>query len=390
MHRRVAIVSILALLVLSACSGSAVDSTGPDSTGSTGDLPTTTVSDMGPGSPDPTLPPSGGGSDCEPDRICEIEYEPTVVPVEGYGLEEIVVDGETAFVTTDDGAVLAIDLTSGAVDGIFTPDSDAVDVTVADGDLWVLTLDGPVFVDRSTMEPAVSGTLPPVATGSHLTVTGDAVWVTTAGTGDVARFNRTTGEFETVITDYPDLVAPGSPRIVAVDGSIYTINEYDGIVLRIDPASNTIIDRFDDLGYEAESNDSGTTSILARGPESIGYFDGSVWVLSDFVNPEGSFVSGNATAYTIDPASGSVSRTLDLVGDPLTEAAFVVTPDALWYIEYTSYNLIRVDRATGLQHRIRAGFSSGYNAAISGGTIWVTTDGALLAVDTAQVQAAVS
>lgn len=338
-----------------------------------------------------TVPgPPGGGSECQPHTICETEYELAELLVVDVDLTNIAITGDTAYATTDSEEVIVIDLEAGEVTARHPLGVQTIDVVVYGTEVWLLTADGPLRLDPGTGEVLVQGALSGMADPTHLAVSASGVWVSINGTGELALFDGATGEQVLVVSDYDNLFAPGSPRVAAVGGFVWVIDEVGGRVLRVDPSNGVIVDAIDDLGHEARV-DGASTTIVAPGPVSLVEAEGALWVLSNLTNPDGEFVSGVGAVYRVDPGSIAVELVVDLVGDPAPGAGFAVTDDAIWYIEYTSGELIRVDRATGLQHRLRVAdsFYSGNSVAVSGGKVYVTSYGSLLVADVAAVAEAV-
>lgn len=105
-------------------------------------------------------------------------------------------------------------------------------------------------------------------------------------------------------------------------------------------------------------------------------------MLSNLANPEGEFVTGVGAVYRIDVRSGAQEQVLDLVGDPEIGSSFVVGDDAVWYLELTSNDMIRVERASGLQYRLRAGgYATGSGLAMGDGVVWMTGGASLFGAD---------
>jgi hypothetical protein len=313
----------------------------------------------------------GAGAECVPLEICDIEVEWTQVPLPDHFPEEIVVDGSTAYVTTDEGTVLEVDLASGSIVNTYQFDDEAVDVAVNGNDLWVLTTSGPVRVDRSTGE---SG--PVFDSGSsnfHIVATDDAVWVTTNGTGEVVRLDPATGAPVATITDYDNIVGGDPPRITAAFGSVWVIDKLGGRLLQIAPGTNSIVAVFDQLGFEKEDLGGGSFSVLAAGPQAVTATEDAVWVISDLINPEQVNVVGAAGVFRIDPTTGSVEQVLELIADA-DQTSFVVGSDAVWYLDFVNDYLIRADLTTGQQARFRFQ-GSGRGVALSDGMVWVTVEG---------------
>jgi YVTN family beta-propeller protein len=109
--------------------------------------------------------------------------------------------------------------------------------------------------------------------------------------------------------------APG--HAVLGGGFLWTSNERDGTVSRIDVAGRTI----------------GTIPV-GRSPEGIAFVDGTVWVAN----------GGDATVSQIDPQAGKVIRTLGVGNGPLGIAA--LGPD-LWVANSVDGTVAHVDTRSG-------------------------------------------
>lgn len=378
---RVVVLIVVLGLALVSCGGSSGEPGDGTAVG-----PGATTTSLGDGStaggdgPDTSISSSGSNPECAADEICETDFVLDEIAAGGDELEEIAISGSTAYVTTDAGAVVVIDLAGRSVEATHALDPMAIDVAVWGDEVWVLTLDGPARLDPGTGSLSNQGLLPSRGSGSHLAVDDIAVWVTTNGTGEVTGFDKATGEVIGTVTDYDNLSTSGTARVVVADGEVWSVDEHGGRVLRIDPSTLTIIEAFQDLGYEATES-GGSTSIVAPGPASLVTAEDSIWVLSNLANPEGEFVTGIGAVYRIDAASGSAEEVFDLLGDPEQGSSFVVGDDAIWYLELTSNDMIRVDRATGLQYRLRAGYVSGNGLAMGDGVIWMTGGTSLFGAD---------
>lgn len=379
---RVAVLIVVFGLVLASCGGTSDEPGGGISTGA-GATSTSLAGGSGGDSvgSDTPIPSSGTDPECSVGEICEIDFVLDELPIGGEALDEIAISGDIAYVTTDSGAVVVVDLAGRSVEATHTLERVVVDVAVWNEEVWVLTVDGPARLDPESGTLSNQGLLPPQASGSHLSVDEGAVWVTTNGTGEVTGFDKVTGEVIGIVTDYDNLSASGNVRVVVADGEVWSVDAYGGRVLRIDPATLTILETYEDLGYEAEESD-GSTSIIAPGPVSLAIAEDGVWVLSNLANPAGEFVTGVGAVYRIDVGSGAQEQVLDLVGDPEIGSSFVVGDDAVWYLELTSNDMIRVERASGLQYRLRAGgYATGSGLAMGDGVVWMTGGASLFGAD---------
>lgn len=389
MRRSVAVMVAMILLTV-ACGGDgqgAQHTSTQASEGNTSAPVPTSGDDPGPADTVGDSPSAEPG--CTTDEICELELPYTEIDLQGHEGAELAVADGIAYLVAEDGSVIIVDLAAGSVSNVLELEPGAVDIAVDGGEVWVLTLDGPALLDPESGALSNQGTLARAGSGSHLALGDDRVWVTTNGTGEVTPFNRGNGNAQDPITDYDNVNVSDRARVAAVGGHIYAVDRLGGRLISIDSATREIETIYDDLGHEAEA-DGDYTTILASGPESVITAEGSVWVLSNLVNPEGEFVSGVGAVYRIDPAAGTVEKTGDLVGDPESDTSFVVTSDAVWYIELTSVNPVRLDRSTGLQHRVRLGYLSGYAMAEEGGIVWVAAGPSLVGIDESEASSAVA
>src|SRR4029077_18323654 len=113
-------------------------------------------------------------------------------------------------------------------------------------------------------------------------------------------------------------VGNGPSGITTGAGAVWVVNSLDATVSRIDPATDTVVQKIHAGG----------------GPRGIVYAAGSVWVAN----------TGDGTITRIDPESGTRTKTLPVAA---TELAFGA--GTLWASQRAAGKGVRIDPKTGKQ-----------------------------------------
>jgi YVTN family beta-propeller protein len=154
-------------------------------------------------------------------------------------------------------------------------------------------------------------------------------------------------------------VSVGSPAGLAYgDSSVWVVESTDGMLLRIDPATHTVVGQVQvgsdpaavtvtgDNVWVANSGDATVSRINAEAgkvvqpitvgnlPVAIASGPSGVWVANE----------GDDTVDQINPSNGSVTRTVPVGGRP---DGIAVGPDAVWVANSEDGTVTRIDPATG-------------------------------------------
>jgi outer membrane protein assembly factor BamB len=257
------------------------------------------------------------------------------VAVETTSPAEVETTSQVAVATT----VLALQATfAGATVDAFAvdPGSNPYFVGAAD-DVWVSSLAGElVRLDSETGEIVARATVPE---SSPFAVDADAVWVADAIGGDVIRLDLVDGTevariatgVEILENSYRQPMLPGAARSFAQVGGIASsgdavwVGDKAGVVMRIDPSTDTITARFDvpvrpDL-LRVEGEVLLVVNQLGGEAAAIDTTDGTVLhEVSGLDDIAGAALYGGAT-YLHDRVTGTVTRTDLSTGEQRTSAA---------------------------------------------------------------------
>ncbi|HZB39460.1 MAG TPA: PQQ-binding-like beta-propeller repeat protein [Ilumatobacter sp.] len=216
------------------------------------------------------------------------------------------------------------------------PGSNPYFVGAAD-DVWVSSLAGElVRLDSETGEIVARATVPE---SSPFAVDADAVWVADAIGGDVIRLDLVDGTevariatgVEILENSYRQPMLPGAARSFAQVGGIASsgdavwVGDKAGVVMRIDPSTDTITARFDvpvrpDL-LRVEGEVLLVVNQLGGEAAAIDTTDGTVLhEVSGLDDIAGAALYGGAT-YLHDRVTGTVTRTDLSTGEQRTSAA---------------------------------------------------------------------
>jgi len=364
-------------VMIAACGGGSDGVAEPDATSTTfpddvtGETPATEDTTFGSG-------PFAEESTCPEGQPCRLEMEAMQLPLD-ITPGAFAIDGSTAWITDQDaGLLVQIDLDTGAELGRVSI-VGAGDVVVGPDGVWVASAgwdDNLVrLIDPDSM--AVISEVEPDSyrNAGYLAVDGHALWATVDATGEVVHIDAGTGEVVATVVDYDNLFAGDGADLVAAFGKVWVIDAKAGRLLSIDPGSNQITDRWDQLGFAAEESDGGTT-IFAAGPVALAADDASVWIAADTKNPENEFVVGSSALFRIDPVSGTVTDVAELTLESAPgHPGLAIGTDAVWFIDRVSGDVVRVDIATGREATIDFGNAVGTGVIIRNGTVWVLLGG---------------
>jgi streptogramin lyase len=201
----------------------------------------------------------------------------------------LAIDGASVWVTGEAPRSRAatlehIDTKTGNLIGkVVLRDNSPFQIVVGDGAVWVCSQQNEESAHVTKVDPTTMRITAVIETAGDaaVAVTPDAVWVD-HGSGNLARLDPATNK---VLATIP---LPGAPSgytahfITASPLGIFLANTYDGTVLRVDPATNTVKVLADVGNYAGE----------------IVELDGSLWV------------NTSRTLVEIDPNTGALIRTI--------------------------------------------------------------------------------
>jgi sugar lactone lactonase YvrE len=264
--------------------------------------------------------------------------------------QALAVDGASVWVTGDapnNGAATLehIDTDTGKVIGtVVLPDNGPFQIVVGDNAVWVCSQQNEESAHLTRVDPTTMRITAILKTAgdASVAVTPDAVWVD-VNKGELQRRDPGTNKVLATIT------LPGGGYsahwIAAGPLGIFLSNSYDGTVLRVDPATNTV-SQIADVGNWAGQ---------------VVELDGSLWVNTD------------SALVAIDPATGAVVRRLhrnaykDLVSDGR----------ALW-VSTDTPRVLRIDPVTGTVTTVRLPADVGFAIALASdpqtGAVWAASD----------------
>jgi YVTN family beta-propeller protein len=257
-------------------------------------------------------------------------------------------------------------------------------------------------------------------TGDRVMTGGDdGVWVASRAAGTVTRIDAKTNKPDEpiavgkepcagIVTGFASLIVPlcGEPGLARVElktkkvtsmtrgftpalgapvtgvSSIWMLTDSKGTLVRIDPASNTIVAEIhlnaaaqsltfgqnaiwaattgdELLKINAYTNVTDETIKVGKSPRSIAIGEGSVWTLN----------TGDATVSRIDPKTNKVTMTIKL-GRSIPSGQIVVGEGSVW-VSAPGSPLIRIDPRT---NRVVQHFSGEGGGAIliAHGALWIT------------------
>ena len=230
------------------------------------------------------------------------------------------------------------------------PISDAGNLAVADGRLWVLTGVGTVVRIDPVTNALVGKALRVPADAEAIAVGERALWVSSGAPGDLAgpghdsvtRIDPVSGR--TVAT----IQVGRAPLDIAVTpGAVWVTNSGGDSVTRIDPQTNRPASRPIRTGAS---------------PQSLAVGGGAVWVANHDAR----------TVTRIDQATGTVVANISVPSEPHRVA---YGADAVWVGNWHDNSVSRIDPVTNrlVGSPITIGFHAG-NLAVGAGGVWVTSD----------------
>jgi len=262
----------------------------------------------------------------------------------------LAIDGASVWVTgyapNNRAATLEhIDTTTGTVLGrVALPDNSPFQIFVGDNAVWVCSQQNEESAHLIKVDPDTNRITAVIPTegDANVAVTPHAVWVD-ENTGELQRRDPKTNKVLATIT------LPGggySAHLISAGPlGIFLSNPYDGSILRVDPATNTVRQIAD----------------VGRWAGQVVELDGSLWINSD------------SALVAIDPATGAVVRRLqrnaykDLVSDGR----------ALW-VSTDTPRVLRIDPLTGTVKTVRlpapVGFAIALAADPTTGAVWAASD----------------
>jgi streptogramin lyase len=177
--------------------------------------------------------------------------------ISGHGEGQLVAALGSVWLFTDDqGSLARIDPRINAVADTFATGYPAVALVAAQGSLWA-TVPEKNAVIQIGADGKVTRTIP-VGRGPRFIAAGEgAVWSLGQADGDVTRIDPTTGRVVATIA----LAVPGEGGCIATGGGAVWVTMPETPVSRIDPATNTVTERFTGVGGDC-----------------IGFAAGSVWL----------------------------------------------------------------------------------------------------------------
>jgi hypothetical protein len=176
----------------------------------------------------------------------------------------------------------------------------------------------------------------------------DGVWVTSVTDGTVSRIDPTTDRIEATIVVSSD---KSGPRDVAVgEGGVWVVvssQAHRSQVVRIDPASNRVVDRIE-VPH---------ATVIEAGL-------GAVWVGQSSAGEQGQLVR-------IDPSTDAIVASIPVGPEP---SGLAIGGDSVWVLDDLSYEIRRVDRSTNTSDVVFEAASDAnelaWGIAYDGGAVW--------------------
>ncbi|HEX2403913.1 MAG TPA: hypothetical protein VHM29_04355 [Acidimicrobiia bacterium] len=279
------------------------------------------------------------------------------VPLASGGLQAMDVDGNTIWVmTTLQNLLQRVSAQSGEITATYPIDARVEGVVVGGGRLWLLSPDGGGEILR--FDPAtgtVDLTIPIGATPGWSFWFGDSLWVAT-DQGDLHRIS-TDGEIVSTV--------PGELKGGEGLGHLW-VN---------DPATDLIssLSENGEIGEIVIPTERGLDTMSGSGIRQVAEADGRLFLL------DGDYPWGT-NLNVFDPASGQFGAFAELTFGLLDLIEF---DGYLWATSITDHLLIRIDPATGEQHRYPMPGKPG-GLVVADGALWMTLyhRGALIRLDT--------
>lgn len=223
------------------------------------------------------------------------------------------------FWTAGSGAdlVVRIDPRSGRVDSIPLPEgSHPGDIVLAEGSIWVANHgDGSVLrIDPGTHKVIASIQVAEkmsIDNALHLAAGGGAVWVVTLfGEHQLHRVDPATN----TVTGRVDDIGDGVVAVAFGEGSVWVTGVHDGSVHRIDPQSLLVLAR----------------TVVGNRPVAVAVGEGAVWVSK----------LGDGTVDRIDPQTHRVTASFPVGGEPRSLTAAY---GSIWVLNSGDRSVARID-----------------------------------------------
>lgn len=220
-------------------------------------------------------------------------------------------------------------------------------LALTDGGFWTAGADLVLRVDARTGRPDSI----PLPGGSHpgdLVLAEGSIWVATNGDGKVLRIDPASRSVIASIQVGETMSMDNPLRLAAGGGAIWVLTLFgDENLHRIDPATNTVTGSVDDVG---------------DGTVGVAFGEGSVWVAGVH----------DGTIYRVDPATLEVLARIPVDKRPV---AVAVGEGAVWVGKLGDGTVDRIDPAT---NRVTATFPVGGEPAsltVAFGSVWVLNRG---------------
>lgn len=226
--------------------------------------------------------------------------------------------------------VVKVDEVSGAV--TLTVD-EGTGVAIGDDAVWV-TVSG---TETRKIDPASGEVLLTVATPDayYVTFGADAVWVPSPQ--GVSRLDPVTGATTTIVVDL------GVDDLEATDGAVWVTHKDEGMVSRIDTATNTVI----------------ATIETGAGAHDLAINDNGVWITNYQAN----------TVSRIDPETNTVVATIEGVGSGVG----ITTGDGDVFASTRAGVISRIDPTTNEARRVADLHGWVYGLAYGDDELWATS-----------------
>ena len=215
------------------------------------------------------------------------------------------------------------------------------------GGVWTCSGNDVIPIDQDSATIGTPIAVNKTAQQGHLATGFERLWVLTGDGSTLVGLDPETG-------DVIDEIALDVRCIdVAIDeGSVWVACALDDVVLRIDPANSTVIDRLE-----------------LTEPHRVAFSEGAIWV-------------GTASSVVrIDPESLDVVATIE--GGVGRDGGLTADDDGVW-VRRAATPLVRIDPATNeVTDELDLGVTSGGDVLVAHGAVWTTAydDQALFRID---------
>jgi streptogramin lyase len=228
------------------------------------------------------------------------------------------------------------------VTGRFSVSGTPRTIAIAEGPLWVGTVEGKVFqVDPTSGVTDAALTLRNAGKNTPFAFDTGAGWLSAGGGAIWASSLQTISRIDPRTLELDPATTPAWGRSVFGFGSVWVMGDF--FMARIDPATMRSVARVDvsvrDLPFAAGA--------------------GGVWLPDD----------NTRAVVRVDPRRNAVVRTIEIDGRPLGVA---VGEGAVW-AAVDDGTVVRIDPATNERQAIRVG-GRPRSVAVGAGLVWVTVD----------------